>query len=129
MYGKPSFSRPHEIAGLGAPPLSPKLMTQVGAGMNAELVLDRGANSTSLRSAGDPVRTDQEIWAPRNSEMPRVSFRGASGRRASHEMHDTFSAMSWVAPGDEDLLAGDPIMLTPRGPPWWRTAEQIRGLP
>src|SRR5215469_16815607 len=76
--------------------------------MDAELMLDRRArNIIALRQRA--VRADEEFGHQEQRDTAR-SF-GRVGETSEHQVHDIFGHVV-IAPGDENLLAGDAEVVT-----------------
>ena len=75
--------------------------------MNAELVLDRRAFDIVARRRR-AVRADEELGHQKKRDAARAF--GRVGKAGEHQMHDILGHVV-VAPGDEDLLAEDPVMV------------------
>ena len=80
------------------------------AGMDAKLVLDRGAGHVVARTQR-AVGVDQELGYEEQRNPPRAFRR--IGQTGEHQVHDVGGHIV-VAPGDEDFLAEQPVVVAVR---------------
>ena len=108
MYSRPRLRLPHQIPGRA--PVVAELQDACRARMDAELVLDRhAADLVALPERA--VRVDQHLRHDEERDAPHAGRRALDARQ--HHVDDVVGIVV-LAPGDEDLLAGEPVVVALR---------------